>query len=92
MKNIVAGLLILFPIATFCQSISGTVKDEQGKALAGASVSLKKSADSSIIKIAVTGNAGDYSFPEIAAGKYFVNTSFVGFTTFCSNSTVTLRQ
>ena len=80
MKNIVFGLLILFPFAAFSQFISGTVKDDQGKTLAGASVSLKKSADSSIVKIAVTGSAGDYSFPDIAPGKYFVNTSFVGFT------------
>src|SRR5690242_16589999 len=79
MKNFVAGLLILFPFAAFSQTISGTVKDEQGKSLAGASVSLKKTADSSIVKIAVTGNTGDYAFPEIAAGKYFINTSFVGF-------------
>jgi iron complex outermembrane recepter protein len=81
MKNIIAGLLILFPFAAFSQSISGTVKDDQGKTLAGASVSLKKTADSSIIKIAVTGNSGDYNFPDIAPGKYFINTSFVGFAT-----------
>ncbi|HEX2682587.1 MAG TPA: carboxypeptidase-like regulatory domain-containing protein, partial [Ferruginibacter sp.] len=81
MKNIVAGLLILFPFAVFSQSISGNVKDEQGKNLAGASVSLKKITDSSIVKIAVTGNSGDYTFPDIPSGKYFINTSFVGFTT-----------
>jgi iron complex outermembrane recepter protein len=81
MKNIVAGLLILFPFAVFSQTISGTVKDDQGKSLAGASVSLKKTADSSIVKLAVTGNAGDYKFPDIPAGRYFINTSFVGFST-----------
>ncbi len=81
MKNFVAGLMILFPFAVFSQSISGTVRDEQGKSLAGASVSLKKTADSGIVKIAVTGNTGEYRFPDIPAGKYFLNTSFVGFAT-----------
>ena len=84
MKNIVVGLLLLFPFIGFSQKISGTIKDEQGKGLAGASVSLKKSIDSSIVKIAVTGNAGDYKFPDIPTGSYFINTSFVGFT--ASNS------
>ena len=86
MKNIVAGLLILFPFAVFSQTISGTVRDEQGKSLAGASVSLKKTADSGIVKIAVTGNNGEYTFPDIPAGKYFLNTSFVGFATINSPS------
>jgi hypothetical protein len=52
MKKIIAGLLILFPIAAFSQTISGTVKDDQGKSLAGASVALKKVNDSSIVKLA----------------------------------------
>ena len=86
MKNIVAGLLILFPFAVFSQTISGTVRDEQGKSLAGASVSLKKTADSGIVKIAVTGNNGEYTFPDIPAGKYFLNTSFIGFATINSPS------
>jgi iron complex outermembrane recepter protein len=82
MKNIgvIAGLLvILFPIAAFSQSISGTIKDEQGKTLAGASVALKKATDSTIVKIAVTGNSGTYEFQTIPAGKYFLNTTFVGY-------------
>jgi iron complex outermembrane receptor protein len=81
MKNlwVIAGLMILFPAAAFSQSISGSVKDEQGKTLPGASVALKKLSDSSIIKIAVTGNTGTYRFENIAAGKYFLNTTFVGF-------------
>ena len=82
MKNIgaIAGLLmILFPFATFSQSISGTIKDEQSKTLAGASVALKKATDSSIVKIAVTGNSGTYEFQTIPAGRYFLNTTFIGF-------------
>ena len=82
MKNIgvIMGLLtILLPFATFSQSISGTIKDEQGKTLAGASVALKKATDSSIVKIAVTGNSGTYEFQTIPTGRYFLNTTFIGF-------------
>lgn len=81
MKNIgvIAGIMILLPIAAFSQSISGSVKDDQGKALAGASVALRKTLDSSIVKIAVTGTSGTYKFQSIPSGKYFLNTTFVGF-------------
>ena len=81
MKNIgvITGLLILFPLASFSQSISGTVKDDQGKALSGASVALKKTSDSSIVKIALSGTSGTYKFQSIPSGKYFLNTTFVGF-------------
>ena len=81
MKNIgvIAGLIILLPIASFSQSISGSVKDDQGKALAGASVALKKTSDSSIVKIALTGTSGKYKFQTIPSGKYFLNTTFIGF-------------
>src|SRR5688572_24160158 len=81
MKNIgvIAGLMILFSTASFSQSISGSVKDDQGKALSGASVALKKTSDSSIVKIALTGTSGTYKFQSIPSGKYFLNTTFVGF-------------
>ena len=88
MKNIgvIAGLLILIPFATFSQSISGIVKDDQGKTLPGASVALKKAADSSVVKLAVSGNTGNYVFQNIQSGKYFINTSFVGYKTSNSSS------
>ncbi|MBL7700154.1 MAG: TonB-dependent receptor [Chitinophagaceae bacterium] len=75
----IAGLVILFPFASFSQSISGTIKDDQGKSLAGASVTLKKTTDSSVVKIAVSGNSGVYEFLAIAPGRYFINASFVGY-------------
>ena len=62
------------------QNITGTVKDDQGKTLSGASVALKKLKDSSVIKLAVTNSAGKYEFPSIQAGNYFVNVTYIGHT------------
>jgi iron complex outermembrane recepter protein len=76
----IAGLVVcimMFTTALFAQ-VSGSVKDEQGKGLAGASVSLKKAADSSLVKLAVTNASGRYEFPNVQPGSYFVNISFIG--------------
>lgn len=89
MKNIglIAGLLsVLIPFAAISQTISGNVKDDQGKALAGASVALKKVSDSSVVKLAVTTSTGTYTFQNIASGKYFINTTFVGYANANSSS------
>lgn len=61
------------------QNINGTVKDEQGAGLAGASVSLKEVKDSSIIKLAVSNKTGNYEFPSIEPGSYFVTISYTGY-------------
>ncbi|MFT3825828.1 MAG: TonB-dependent receptor [Chitinophagaceae bacterium] len=66
----------LFVAFTQAQQVAGSVKDEQGKALSGATASLKKTKDSSIVKLGVTDNDGKYSFSGIANGKYFVSVSF----------------
>ena len=80
MKVVFAVLCLLLTFqVTFSQSVTGIVKDDEGKALAGASIALKKSADSSIVKIAVTTAAGQFTFTEVPSDKYFINTSFVGF-------------
>jgi len=77
--NVVAGILSLFPVSLFAQNISGVVNDDQGNTLAGASVALKKPADSSVVKLAVTTAAGTYQFENIEPGTYFLYTSFVGY-------------
>ena len=75
--------LVIFGLALssflFAQQITGSVKDEQGKGLASATVVLKKSKDSSSVKFAVTNNEGQYTFNNIEAGSYFLNISFVGY-------------
>ena len=80
MRNLVLLLLCVFTGAiTYAQQITGSIKDEQGKTLQGATVSLKRSKDSSIVKLGVTNSTGSYMFINIANGKYFINTSHVGY-------------
>jgi iron complex outermembrane receptor protein len=76
---LLAALVYLFPVALSAQTISGNIKDDQGKPLAGASVSLLKKSDSAVVKLAVSNASGGYEFRDAATGKYFVQTSFVGY-------------
>ena len=71
-------LSVLIANALTGQTITGLVKDEQGKTLSGASVALKRIKDSSVVKLAVSNQAGKYEFLTIAAGTYFINVSYVG--------------
>lgn len=78
-KLILITLPLLFSAAiTRAQQITGNVKDEQGKSLSGATVTLKKVKDSALVKLAATDAAGAYSFTAINAGNYFVAVSFIG--------------
>jgi len=75
-------LLIAFVFLAFtsiAQNIKGIVKDAEGKLLPNASVSLLNAKDSSVAKLAVTNNAGEYQFQDIKQGKYLTNTSYVGY-------------
>jgi hypothetical protein len=73
------GMLLALNAAVLSQTVTGQIKDEDGKGLAGASVAIKKTSDSSIIKLAVTSSSGRFTFSQIPSGKYFINTSFVGY-------------
>jgi len=63
---------------TQAQVISGTINDDASKPITGASVTLHKSKDSSVVKIAVTNNTGVYTF-NATSGKYFIAITCVGF-------------
>ncbi|MBN9379365.1 MAG: TonB-dependent receptor [Chitinophagaceae bacterium] len=62
------------------QQINGTSQDDQGRPLAGSSIALKKSKDSSVVKLGVSNASGKYEFKDIPAGNYFINISHVGYT------------
>lgn len=77
--------MLLLTAFTQAQTITGLVTDDAKKPIKGASVTLHKAKDSSIVKIAVTNNDGIYTFNTIT-GKYFISISNVGFTKY--NTTV----
>jgi iron complex outermembrane recepter protein len=58
--------------------VSGIVKDDQGNTLAGTTVSLIKAEDSSVVKLSVTNDKGNYAFEKVAPGNYRIMASFLG--------------
>jgi hypothetical protein len=81
MKKLVLFLTIwgLLSSATIAQQVTGTVKDEQGKGIEKATVSLLRSKDSSVIKLAVTAASGKYSFTAPGIGTYLISATYVGY-------------
>lgn len=78
-KLILLALPFLFCAAfAKAQQITGNVKDDQGKALSGATVALKKVKDSGLVKLAATDPSGQYTFTGINAGSYFLAVSYTG--------------
>ncbi|HLX66541.1 MAG TPA: TonB-dependent receptor, partial [Puia sp.] len=75
----------LFLLASFsygllqAQEIGGIVRDNQGKFIAGASVALKKAADSALVKLSLSDSNGRYNFSSILAGDYFISASHIAF-------------
>ncbi|MEO6612603.1 MAG: TonB-dependent receptor [Chitinophagaceae bacterium] len=60
--------------------MTGLVKDEQGKGLGQSTISLLRSKDSSVVKLAASGNDGKFSIQSVP-GSYLVSISHVGYTT-----------
>ena len=60
--------LLLMAASVQAQQITGTVKNEKGKELEKATVSLLKAQDSSVVKLVATGDNGVYSFNTIQPG------------------------
>ncbi|HEV8284015.1 MAG TPA: TonB-dependent receptor [Chitinophagaceae bacterium] len=76
------GLLVLSFLAAasgFAQQVSGNIKDQEGKALSGSTISLLNAKDSSVVKLAVTNSDGRFSFAGIKSGGYLVSASHVGY-------------
>jgi outer membrane receptor protein involved in Fe transport len=58
--------------------VSGVIEDATGKGIPSVSVSLLRSKDNSLAKLAVTDKDGKYEFEQIAEGTYLVSASSVG--------------
>ena len=62
-------------------NVSLTVKDNLGKPVEGASVSLFKTKDSTLFRTSITESTGTAFFENIASGKYYGAVSHIGFMT-----------
>jgi outer membrane receptor protein involved in Fe transport len=63
--------------------VTGVVKDEQGKYVQGATISLLK--DSALVKVAISDQKGLYEFENIPSGNYQLTVSSVGFSMYISS-------
>ncbi len=60
------------------QKITGLVKGDQGKGLDKTTVSLLRAKDSSVVKLSVTNNDGQFSIPS-GTGSFLISTSHIGY-------------
>src|SRR5205085_818051 len=79
MRMLIVLLLTASTVFAQAQQINGLAKDENGSPLSGATVSLMKATDSSVVKLVVTKANGSYNFSGIKEGNYKVFASFVGY-------------
>lgn len=85
MRNIHLLVAFLLLSATaMAQTISGTISNSEGKPLNGATVSLLRAPDSSVIRLAATKEDGRFAFSDAAAGRYLLRVTHVGQNTFTS--------
>ena len=79
MRLLLTLLLTATTVFSQAQQINGLAKDETGAPLNGATVSLVRAKDSSVIKLAVTKSDGAYIFSGIKEGNYKVLATYVGY-------------
>jgi iron complex outermembrane recepter protein len=86
-KYFLFSVLFFFSAAfSFAAStITGKVTDDKNEPLPGAVAEIRNAADSSLAKVNVTDANGEFAFPNLKPGKYFLKTSMVGFTTYRSD-------
>lgn len=86
MKKIVVAVLCICVVTILrAQTGRGTIylniSGDQNNALENATVELRKSKDSSLVKIALTDKSGLAEFDNIVYGNYFVKVSLINYTT-----------
>ena len=81
MRNLsLSVIVLLFSFSAGAQHLAGTILDDQQSPLTGASVAIRRSSDSSVVKYTVTDAKGRFGFDEIAGGDYFLYVSHIGYT------------
>ena len=81
MRTILSIFFCLLMVRSYTQKISGVIRDESGAPVPASTAFLYKSADSALVKMSASNNAGAYEFIAIKPGNYFVKISNVGFKT-----------
>ena len=85
MKKLLTAFILFLYITDNCfaqkksASISGTIANDKGNAIPSASVALFTSKDSSLDKIVITSNNGEFEMKGLKPGKYFLTVTSVGY-------------
>src|SRR5580692_9956743 len=79
-------LMLLSYYGLKAQQVNGLAQDDQGKPLANASIALKKTKDSSVVKLSISAATGQYEFSPVDPGAYFITISHIGYTSRSSAS------
>jgi hypothetical protein len=74
-------LQIFFSVSLAAQTIKGTVKNNKGAVISGATVSLMQATDSSLVKLQVSAEDGSFHFAATDTGTYLLSASSVGYVT-----------
>ncbi len=78
---IIQSLLLAQGFAQTTQPVvAGLVVDNKKNPVEAATISLMKAADSSLVKLSLTGKDGKFSFQNIQFGSYYVTASAINFT------------
>lgn len=82
MSKILSLIAILFLLSgtAMAQTVAGTVKDKDGKAVANATLSLHNAKDTAVVKLAVSDKEGAYKFTSVKNGYYMVSATYIGYT------------
>ena len=72
-------MLLFISLHGMAQSISGSLLDEGNEKVPFATVLLFNASDSSMVKGQISDVDGNFSFPQIKEGNYFLESSFVGY-------------
>lgn len=79
MPLIIALLLVLLSQFAAAQELTGHVKDNKGFPVGNATVVLFNAKDSSLIDLTISQENGDYVFPTVKQGHYFVRICRIGY-------------
>ena len=83
---LIIAVQMIFVMKSNGQQVAGLLKDESGTPVSNATVALVKAADSSIVKLGVSNQSGNYTLNGIKQGNYLVKGTHVGYKPIFSTS------
>src|SRR5262245_16537077 len=77
-RSLIFGLFMMAPVEADADAFKGSVKDDSGGAVAGATVTVL-TAHQAVVATVVTDTSGNFTFDDLSAGDYVVQVEATGF-------------